>query len=73
MKTYKSVSWALLMGAWLFDFIAAICKRIGNRDTPLDEVAREAYNEALGPHHNWLLRSAASIGLAACVSRDELI
>jgi hypothetical protein len=58
------------MGAWLFDFIAAICKRIAYRDTPLGTVARDAYTEGLAPHHNWLLRSAASIGLAACVTRE---
>lgn len=70
MQTYKSVSWALLMGAWLFDFIAAIMKKFANKEVPLATVVRDAYNEALGPHHNWLLRSAASIGLAACVTRE---
>lgn len=58
------------MGAWLFDFIAAICKRMANRQQPLSDVARDAYTEGLAPHHNWLLRSAASIGLAACVTRE---
>jgi len=73
MKNYKSVSWALLMGAWFFDFIGALMKRVKQKDYAISTAAREAYHEKLGPHHNWLLRSAASIGISACVSRTSLI
>lgn len=69
MMNYKSVGWALLMGAWFFDFLAALFKRMLDRSTPLETTAAEAYTEALAPHHNWLIRSAAWVGLKACASR----
>lgn len=71
MLNYKSVGWALLMGAWFFDFLAALFKRLLDRSKTLPTVAAEAYTEALAPHHNWLIRSAAWVGLNACASREE--
>ena len=71
MLNYKSVGWALLMGAWFFDFLASLYGRIGDRSKTVSSVAAEAYTEALAPHHNWFIRSAAWVGLNACASREE--
>lgn len=73
MLNYKSVGWALLMGAWFMDFLAALFKRMLDRSKTLPTVAGEAYTEALAPHHNWLIRSAAWVGLNACASREEFV
>lgn len=72
MLTYKSVGWALLIGAWFMDFNAALFKRINDRSRTLPAVACEAYTEALAPHHNWFIRSAAWVGLNAVASRESL-
>ena len=74
MKNYKSVSWALLMGAWFYDFMSLYCKNlVENREATNFTIVKEAYDKGLAPHHPWYLRAAAFVGLNAVVSRESLI
>lgn len=74
MKKYTSTARTLVRGCWFFDFLTAIFGGIVNdRKSKLSQIASNAYNTALGPHHPWVLRKVASAAMVAVVSRETLI
>jgi hypothetical protein len=43
------------------------------RDVKTSKVAAEAYNVALGPHHGWALRKAATLAMKAINYRKVIV
>ena len=70
MLTYKSVSSVLIVGSWFFSFLSEFYRGMLDKSMPLPKAASAAYNLALAPHHNQLVRSAVQVGINAVASRE---
>lgn len=74
MKSYQSTAWVYIKGAWFVDFMLAFLQLVyQDREMDLPTVAKKAYDKALAPHHNWLIKSAARVGLVAASSRANFL
>lgn len=60
--TYVSGARSLLRLMWFLDFLAVLIRLLLEDALELKECAQKAYDEALAPHHPWVLRT--TIGAA---------
>lgn len=44
-----------------------------DRTVHLSHCAKEAYAQCLGPHHTWVVRQAAKVGMYACPGREVIL
>lgn len=74
MNKYVSAGWIIVRGAWFFDYLKAILFRLCYRpDMECSVLAVEAYEEALAPHHPWILQKGAKMGMKLATSRRNFV
>lgn len=70
--TYCSGTRTLLRLTWFLDFFSTILKySLDLPDKSFCDCIKESYNKALAPHHPWLVRQGASIGISMAPSKRE--
>jgi len=70
--TYVSGTRTLLRLTWFLDFFNSILKNSEVEKTKgFNDCIRMAYDKALAPHHPWLVRKGAGIGISLAPSKRE--
>lgn len=70
--TYVSCTRTLLRLTWFLDFFTNILHNVLNlNDKGFNDCIRAAYDKCLGPHHPWLVRKGAGIGISFAPSKRE--
>lgn len=69
---YTSGTRTLLRLTWFLDFFSNIIKNCFEMtDKSFTDCVRAAYDKALAPHHPWLVRKGASLGISFAPSKKE--
>mmetsp|Transcript_10054 Transcript_10054/g.19817 ORF Transcript_10054/g.19817 Transcript_10054/m.19817 type:complete len:207 (+) Transcript_10054:19-639(+) len=69
-----STARTLLRMMWFLDFLVSFSKMFANQPTrKLSELVREAYDDALAPHHPWAVRTASRLGIRTVPNRQNFI
>jgi hypothetical protein len=69
-----STARTLLRMMWFLDFLVSFSSRFASQsDRKLPELVREAYDEALAPHHPWTVRTASRLGIRTVPKRSKFI
>jgi len=73
-KNYEATSRTVLRLMWFLDFTSVMLNNIQNdRKVAISDAAKRAYSEALGPHHPFIVRTAAGLAMMAAPGRDKLL
>lgn len=71
MNGYASTARTLTRGCWFFDFLHVCFKGLHDQpEAKLSSMATAAYNEALAPHHAWVLKKIAGVAMSAVNYRN---
>lgn len=71
---YVSTTRTVLRNLWLLDFFEILFQNLNeNREETLGHIAKEAYNKGLAPHHPWIVRQGAKIGLLAVPHKETFM
>ena len=74
MKSYISVGWVVVRGAWFMDFLEATLYCLSfKKDMQCSDVAVYSYDTALARHHPWFLQKGAKLGMRLACSRPTFI
>lgn len=68
---YVSGSRSLLRLMWFLDFLSALLGRLLQDKTELKECATTAYEEALAPHHPWIVRKSIGAAMYFVPSKEK--
>jgi len=69
---YVSSTRTLLRLSWFLDFFNNIILNCVNKeDKTFSDCIKEAYEKVLAPHHPWLVRKGASVGISLAPSKRE--
>lgn len=56
LYNYQSISWIVIRGAWLYDFLSELFHQsLLIPEKELSAVAYAAYDKGLRPHHPWII------------------
>jgi hypothetical protein len=66
---YVSGARSLLRLMWFMDFLSVLITHLLEDTKELKEMASDAYDKALGPHHPWLVRSGIHAAMYFCPSK----
>jgi hypothetical protein len=72
-ETYTSGTRTLVRNAWFLHFLHTMFKRLSTTDESFSKIVKTAYDEALAPHHSWLLRKGAGIALSFAPSKRDIV
>jgi hypothetical protein len=68
---YASTARHLVRLGWFTNYMVALFEGlINDPDKSLSTIAKESYEEHLGPNHGWFIRQAATLGFSAACSRE---
>lgn len=74
MKSYVSVGYVVVRGAWFFDYLESTLECLYyRRHMQCSEVAIHAYDAALARHHPWFLQKGAKLGMRLATSRANFL
>ena len=72
--TYTSTARTVLRTLWLIDFLHIFFSLIVTKpDQALSTNAREAYDQAFGAHHEWVVRQGAKVAMYAMPTKEVLM
>ena len=71
---YISSARTLYRMMWFTDFLGECFGQLcDDKSLSFATCAINAYNKALGPHHNWVIRTSAKTGLLMAPSREYVL
>ena len=74
MKSYVSMGWIVVRGAWFMEYLEAILYCLCfKKDMQCSDAAIHAYESALARHHPWFLQKGAKLGMRLACSRATFI
>lgn len=68
---YESGTRTMLRLTWFLHFLHLTFRAMANTNEQFNTIVKQAYNDALGPHHTWFVRNAAKIGFGFAPSKKE--
>jgi len=66
---YVSAARSLLRLTWFLDFLEVLLKHLLEDKVELKEMARDAYDKALGIHHPWVVRTGIHAAIYFCPTK----
>jgi len=71
---YEATSRTVLRLMWFFDFVSVLLGNLHeDRKTSLTSACKDAYDQALGPHHPFPVRAGAKLAMLAAPKRSKLL
>ena len=71
---YVSTTRTVLRNMWLFDFLEHfMLVMYEDRQATLKQIAEKAYEKGLAPHHPWIVRKAAQLGMLAVPHKETFM
>lgn len=68
---YISGARSLLRLMWFMDFLGVLITHLTEDTKELKEMASDAYDKALGPHHPWLVRKGIQAAMLFCPGKAK--
>lgn len=68
---YISGARSLLRLMWFMDFLGILINHLTEDTKELKEMASDAYDRALGPHHPWLVRKGIQAAMMFCPGKAK--
>lgn len=71
--TYISGTRTLVRNSWFLHFLLVMLKKLNTTEDSFSKIVKQAYDEALAPHHSWLIRKGAGLALNFAPSKRDTV